>query len=192
MNKPVENIQAKFNDLRATLLDLYRSATADKASNKPIYITGYDIIQQNEASKQIDALESHLKQNGIIAFTVNVFDIAVGIMEQRGTLEQAIKMEPTMQKNHFLSALQTEFDIQGLFLPKLNETIPEDADFVLITGLGEVYPFIRAHDVINAIDSQYSNKWIVFFYPGEYTGNSLNIFGIESDLSSNHYRAIKI
>ena len=192
MNKPVENIQAKFNDLRATLLDLYRSATADKASNKPIYITGYDIIQQNEASKQIDALESHLKQNGIIAFTVNVFDIAVGIMEQRGTLEQAIKMEPTMQKNHFLSALQTEFDIQGLFLPKLNETIPEDADFVLITGLGEVYPFIRAHDVINAIDSQYSNKWTVFFYPGEYTGNSLNIFGIESDLSSNHYRAIKI
>ena len=192
MNKPVENIQAKFNDLRATLLELYRSATADKASNKPIYITGYDISQQNEASKQIDALESHLKQNGIKAFTVNVFDIAVGIMEQRGTLEQAIKMEPTMQKNHFLSALQTEFDIQGLFLPKLNETIPEDADFVLITGLGEVYPFIRAHDVINAIDSQYSNKWIVFFYPGEYTGNSLNIFGIESDLSSNHYRAIKI
>lgn len=192
MNKPVENIQAKFNDLRATLLDLYRSATADKASNKPIYITGYDISQQDEASKQIDALESHLKQNGIKAFTVNVFDIAVGIMEQRGTLEQAIKMEPTMQKNHFLSALQTELDIQGLFLPKLNETIPEDADFVFITGLGEVYPFIRAHDVINAIDSQYSNKWIVFFYPGEYTGKSLNIFGIESDLSSNHYRAIKI
>lgn len=101
MNKPVENIQAKFNDLRATLLDLYRSATADKASNKPIYITGYDISQQNEASKQIDALESHLKQNGIKAFTVNVFDIAVGIMEQRGTLEQAIKMEPTMQKITF-------------------------------------------------------------------------------------------
>lgn len=190
--KKTQNIQAKFNGLRDTLLDICRSVSSDESSSKPIYITEYDISQQAEADKQIEALENYLRQNGVKTHTVNVFKVAIKILEDRGSLAEATKTESTMQKGYFLNALQTELDIQGLLLPKLNESIPDDAEFVFITGLGEVYPFIRAHDVINAIDSQYSNKWVLFFYPGEYTGNSLSIFGSELDLNSNHYRAIKI
>ncbi len=190
--KQVQNAQAKFNGLRSTLLDIYRSNPGDKTSTKPIYITEYDIGQQHEVTKEIDSLKSHLEQNGIKVAVISIFDIAVKIVEGRGTLSEAIRMEPTMQKAHFLAALQTELDIQGLLMPIIMDSMPEESKIIFITGLGDTYPFIRAHDVINAVDSQYSTKWIVFFYPGEYTGNTLNIFGIESGQSSNHYRAIKI
>ena len=70
-----------------------------------------------------------------------------------------------------------------------------DFDVMFITGVGEVFPYIRSHTVLNNLQSTAKNKPTVMFFPGEYSqsleeGSSLNLFGKLID--DNYYRAFNI
>ena len=53
----------------------------------------------------------------------------------------------------------------------------DSGDVLLITGVGEAYPFIRAHDVLNAIQPQELNSIpIVVLYPGSFDGRDVYLF----------------
>ncbi len=52
-----------------------------------------------------------------------------------------------------------------------------EGDVLLITGVGEAYPFIRSHDVLNAIQKEDIGKIpIVVLYPGSYNGRDVKLF----------------
>ena len=48
---------------------------------------------------------------------------------------------------------------------------------ILITGVGEAYPFIRVHAVLDAIQPDITdNIPIVVMYPGSFNGRELKLF----------------
>ena len=61
---------------------------------------------------------------------------------------------------------------------------------VLITGVGKVYPFTRAHDILENAQPVLSDVPLVMFYPGVYDGQSLRLFGSIAD--GNYYRAFTL
>jgi hypothetical protein len=71
----------------------------------------------------------------------------------------------------------------------------EEYEVMFITGVGEVFPYIRSHTVLNNLQSTAKYRPTVMFFPGEYThsaetGASLNLFGRLHD--DNYYRAFNI
>ena len=73
------------------------------------------------------------------------------------------------------------------------ETHPPDVIF--IPGVGEVYPYIRSHNVLNNLQSTAKDHPTLMFFPGRYThalatGASLDLFGILHD--DKYYRAFNI
>ena len=65
----------------------------------------------------------------------------------------------------------------------------------LFPGVGEVFPYIRSHTVLNNLQSTAKEKPTIMFFPGEYRqsaekGSSLNLFG--KLLDDNYYRAFNI
>ena len=73
----------------------------------------------------------------------------------------------------------------------------QDAEFdvMFITGVGEVFPYIRSHNVLNNLQSTAKDKPTVMFFPGAYThsletGASLDLFGRLHD--DKYYRAFNI
>ncbi|WP_415358166.1 DUF1788 domain-containing protein [Halioglobus sp. Uisw_031] len=77
------------------------------------------------------------------------------------------------------------------FAPYLaKECAAEERDIILISGIGSVWPLLRAHNLLNGLHSLLGHKPVVLFYPGEYTGQSMSLFGKIS--SSNYYRAFKL
>ena len=71
----------------------------------------------------------------------------------------------------------------------------QDFDVLFISGIGEVYPYIRSHNVLNNLQSTAKEKPTVMFFPGTYThcletGASLDLFGILHD--DKYYRAFNI
>ena len=73
----------------------------------------------------------------------------------------------------------------------------QDSDFniLFLSGVGEVFPYIRSHNVINNLQSTAKDKPTVMFFPGEYThslesGASLDLFGLLQD--DKYYRAFNI
>lgn len=65
-------------------------------------------------------------------------------------------------------------------------------DIFFLTGIGEVFPFIRSHNVLNNLQTIASDKPMLMFFPGRYEqsqalGSSLVLFGVVKD--DQYYRA---
>jgi hypothetical protein len=76
---------------------------------------------------------------------------------------------------------------------KAMEAAPHDVIF--LSGVGDVYPYIRSHNVLNNLQSTAKDKPTVLFFPGSYThalatGASLDLFGRLHD--DKYYRAFNI
>ena len=70
-----------------------------------------------------------------------------------------------------------------------------DFDIFFLTGIGEVFPYIRSHNVLNNLQSVVTGKPMLMFFPGRYEqsdtlGSSLVLFGRLKD--DQYYRAKNI
>ncbi|AZN77542.1 DUF1788 domain-containing protein [Lactobacillus acidophilus] len=61
---------------------------------------------------------------------------------------------------------------------------------IFLTGIGKVYPILRAHKILNTMHQVIDKFPVVMFYPGDYDELSLRAFGEIKD--QNYYRAFKI
>ncbi len=76
-----------------------------------------------------------------------------------------------------------------------NRITGAEYDVMFLLGVGEVFPFIRSHNVLNNLQSTAKEKPTVMFFPGDYThslesGASLELFGRLHD--DKYYRAFNI
>jgi hypothetical protein len=63
---------------------------------------------------------------------------------------------------------------------------------LFVTGIGEVFPFIRSHTLLNNLERIASGRPTLVFFPGSYEqsdslGSTLVLFGTVGD--DNYYRA---
>ena len=68
-------------------------------------------------------------------------------------------------------------------------------DILFLTGVGQVFPFIRSHTILNNLQSKAKEYPTVMWFPGEYkhtddAGSSLDLFGLLHD--DKYYRAFNI
>ena len=62
---------------------------------------------------------------------------------------------------------------------------PNDA--IIVVGVGEAFPFIRVHALLEAMQPVFSDVPIVVLYPGVYDGRSLKLF--DKLTPNSYYRA---
>ena len=67
---------------------------------------------------------------------------------------------------------------------RIAATPREYGDVILITGVGEVFPFLRLHDLFDSIQPLVGDVPIVALYPGRFDGRNLQLF---SRLEEEHY-----
>ena len=61
---------------------------------------------------------------------------------------------------------------------------------LLITGVGEAYPFVRLHTLLESLQPLVSDVPIVASYPGRFDGKTLSLFGKLP--AENYYRAFDL
>ncbi len=101
------------------------------------------------------------------------------------------RVEKARSKNKFLRALQSSLNIHQVLMPLIKDKIDSsDARVYFLTGIGQVFPFIRSHNILNNLQNVAKNAPTVAFFPGEYDGHTLRLFGKLKD--DNYYRAFNI
>jgi hypothetical protein len=81
-------------------------------------------------------------------------------------------------------------------MPLLAKNMKQNTfDILFLTGIGEVYPLIRSHNILNNLQKVAREKPTVMFYPGDYKhslekGASLELFELLRD--DKYYRAFNI
>lgn len=162
----------------------------------PFFICPYAIERQREILEVYRMLVKRLSDQGVRLLEINLFDLSCELLQERGIWDQVFEVEPEISKDEFKELLQGVLDPQAHLVPAIRERIAEaNPQVMLITGVGEVYPFIRSHNVLNNLQSAAKDFPTVMFFPGRYThalasGASLDLFGRLHD--DKYYRAFNI
>lgn len=162
----------------------------------PFFICAYPAEDGMAMQAGRKNLVKQIGKTGVRVLDLNLFDLSVDILRDRGIFEQILDMEPTISKDELLELLQGVLDPATHLIPKIAEAIAvTEHDAIFLSGVGEVYPFIRSHNVLNNLQSTAKDKPTVMFFPGEYshalaTGAELVLFGVMRD--DKYYRAFNI
>jgi hypothetical protein len=162
----------------------------------PFFICPFKPEKTVEMNKMIGQLTNQLKNKGIRVLQVDLYDLSIEILKERGIWESVLEREPHISKVEFKELLQSVLDPENHLIPKISEKMKEDDfDVMFLTGVGEVFPYIRSHTVLNNLQSAAKEKPTIMFFPGEFDqssekGSSLNLFG--SLVDDNYYRAFDI
>jgi bacteriophage exclusion system BrxB-like protein len=156
------------------------------------WIFDYDPQAELEVREYISFLQDMLatKHSHLNVVHINLLSSLVEYLEERGFIDKAIELQKRKGDEGLLKALSGPLHMDK-FAPYLVETrAAEERDMILISGVGSVWPLLRAHNLLNSLHSLLGHKPVVLFYPGEYTGQSMSLFG--KIPSSNYYRAFKL
>ncbi len=154
------------------------------------YIFDYDPKEELVVRKYIMHIKKELNKVGsnrkVIEF--DLYKMFIELLKEEDIFEQIIFLEKTEGKDYVLNAV-TPFITPEMFAEKIN-TESQEYDIIFLTGIGKVYPFMRSHNILNVLQPYFSKKPIVVFYPGEYSGQDLTLFGKFKD--ENYYRAFPL
>ena len=162
----------------------------------PFFICPYYPKEAVEMGKLGKQLITQLKNQGVKVLKVNLYDLSIALLKERGIWDKVLTIEPTISKSELKELLQSVLDPEKHLIPAIADKMAqEEFDILFITGVGEVFPYIRSHTILNNLQSTAKDKPTVMFFPGEYRqsveeGSSLDLFGRLHD--DKYYRAFNI
>lgn len=157
----------------------------------PFFISSYKAEEEIACRDEIRLLKKKLENQGIPILELNLYNLACEILEAKGGMERMFKVEKTKSKDKFLSALQSSLNMHQVLMPLIKQKIESNnAKVYFLTGIGLVFPFIRSHNVLNNLQNIAKEAPTVAFFPGDYNGHTLNLFGLLKD--DNYYRAFNM
>lgn len=122
--------------------------------------------------------------------TVNIFDLAIGMLEERGLLDKALDMQIKQGDDKALESLRRVLKEEKLAERLVYQVDVENLDLVIINGVGSAYPILRTHTLLSALHPLMKDTPLLMLYPGKYDGYSFRLF---NKLSEDHYyRAFRL
>jgi hypothetical protein len=162
----------------------------------PFFIFPFKPQEQDEIERMGKALIKKLELKGVRILKINLYDLSLDLLKQRKILNQFIENEESYSKRDLLDDLQGVLDTSKYLVPEISKRMSEKVfDILFITGVGEVFPYIRSHNLLNNLQSVATDHPTVLWFPGEYTftpegRSSLKLFTCLPDNA--YYRAFNI
>lgn len=128
-----------------------------------------------------------MKRATISIKEVNLFNLMIDLFEDI-TLDGLKQFEEENGTEELFDAMRPTIE-EGMLVEKIAEEANE-AQVLLISGVGSVFQLIRTHELLNQLHPKITNTPIIVFYPGEYTGQGLKLFNKFE--TNGYYRAFSI
>lgn len=162
----------------------------------PFFICPYKPEEEIDMQRMHHQLSEKLDQQGINCLNINLYDLSIEILKSRGIWEQILEEEPNLTKAELLETLTGVLDCKHNLVPAIAEKVDQNRlDVLFISGIGEVYPYIRTHNLLENMQPVAKDFPSVYFFPGTYsfsveTGAYLDLFN--RLLTDKYYRAFDI
>lgn len=122
----------------------------------------------------------------------DLYELIISILKDKGYLEKCYDFEKKKGFERVTKSISNMLKItssDSLIVNYIKDNAPEKA-IIFITGIGKCYPILRSHTVLNNLHQVIDNVPVVMFFPGNYDGQELVLFGEIKD--DNYYRAFKL
>ena len=125
---------------------------------------------------------SHLK-------ICNLYKTFLSICDDMDITDAISDMEESDGSDFLLEQLNSAIGNEE-FIDKIQYEPHELGDVLMLTGVGEVFPFMRIHTLLEALQPYFSDVPILVMYPGEFDGHHVKLF---NRLKPNdYYRAFNV
>ncbi len=169
------------------------------AKEVPIFIQTYSPADEDQLRLVVKGAEQYLRKQGLRVKHVDLFELVLQLLESEGWLEKILQKEQSWSKGALFDTLQNVAEPTDALVPKLMEILGGDTQISLITGSGRIYPFLRTHTILEALQPAMVRHPVVVFFPGDYSqdadgGSYLRLFGTTtaSKIENPHYRATSL
>lgn len=186
------DIARDFDRLRKRFADNDFLNNRGLANEVGFYVYPYDASRELEVRQRTAELvaESQADNSPYRLVERNLWQTLLAICEDKRILGKITALEEKRGSDALLRQLQ-KIATPEAYAHAMDYSPHETGrDILIITGVGQVYPFVRAHSVLENAQSLFEDIPVVLMYPGRYDGQQLHLFDRISD--GNYYRAFNI
>ncbi|MDE3305073.1 DUF1788 domain-containing protein [Lacticaseibacillus paracasei] len=190
-------VRERFDRFRKKIRDPAFQENRGLSNEVGFYIFDYDPKDELFVRNEVEDI-AHNSTTASIGANIqvfNLFDVVIRLIDEMGYLQEFIQIEEKdgidmviRQINNVLKMGKERNLIVQYILDHLEHR--DERNIIFITGVGQVFPLIRAHRVLNTMNQVINQTPVVMFYPGSYNSLSLRAFGKLDD--KNYYRAFRV
>lgn len=183
-----ENINKRLDEVRE-LLKTHDFLEGDGLSNEVnIRIFCYEAKDEMRIRHFIEQLLSD-KTLPCCLREHNLYEIFLQCCEEKGILSRIAEQEEKRGKDRLQRMIEKSITVQA-YADKICADTLKKGDVLLLTGIGDVFPFMRIHMLLEALQPRVGNVPILMMYPGTFDGRHMKLF---DRLTPNpYYRAFNI
>lgn len=143
------------------------------------YIFAYPAKDELKVREHIEMMMVHLASHHkeLRVLHLNLLDVVLAYLKKRGLFDKVLKMQESQGDAAVLRALKGPLSAEKLCDFIVIEHRPADANLFLLSGVGSVWPMLRAHSILNCLHTAMGKTPLVMFYPGSFDGTTLQLFG---------------
>lgn len=155
----------------------------------PIYIQPVPIEQYDEVEIQIPFLIKRLNEVNKSTIEINLYNLCIEMLRESDTLDIILESEKEIDHQILVETLDSILNIDDVIQKIVNqiEASNQVPSIVVFTGVGNAYPMLRSHSILNNIHGLAGDIRFVLIFPGSYNNKQLSLFDCIHD--ENYYRA---
>lgn len=187
----------RFNYLLKTISSKSFLEMDGVGNEVPFFICSFDVEETAQMYDVVNNLATQLAQCGIKVKEINLYDVCLEIIQNEEDIWQVLpEEEASLTKDQLIEDFLGLFDTETQLPTRIAEATSEgDFDVLFITGVGEVYPYVRTHALLENLPAHIGRFPLVMFFPGKYiqtphSGAMLRLFDRLDD--GKYYRAFNI
>lgn len=187
----MNDLQARLDKIRSRITSQEFLQGRGLGKDVPFYAFDYPASAERQVSEHLDwLLDDIARKTELRIANVNVFELSIEQIRARGLYDKALAMETAKGVPALLNALKGSLEPGKLSAALMSRFAGQKLDMVFLTGVGAAYPLVRTHSLLNNLQPLLGNVPLVLFYPGRFSGQSLQLFG---DLQETpYYRAFRL
>lgn len=188
-----------MNRLDERLNRILPTLTSDKfrenrglGNEVPFYAFDYPAESELQVREHIDFIVGQLaKAKPVLKVArVQLFQVLIDILEERDFFDKAVNLQAKKGGEALLKHLKGPLKPEEIAKHITDKWPVSEYDAYLVDGVGSAYPVIRTHRLLNVLQPHLGLTPLVLFFPGEYDGQALRLFGQLSDTP--YYRAFRL
>lgn len=119
----------------------------------------------------------------------NLYEIFLEICDDMDITEEIFEMEEADGSESMFHELQLTIG-ESEFVEKIQCEPYKVGDVLMLTGVGAVFPFMRIHSLLEALQPHFSDTPILVMYPGKFDGRHVKLFNRLKQ--QDYYRAFNV
>ncbi len=142
------------------------------------YIFDYPAREELKVREHIEVMMRHLSNNytDLRVLHLNLLDVVLAYLEKRNLFDKTLKMQAAKGDSAVLRALKGPLAAEKIRDFIAAEYAPAEHDLLLLSGVGSIWPMLRAHSLLNCLHTIMGKTPLVMFYPGSFDGTTLQLF----------------